>query len=590
MAEPAPSPTAPAPPPPWLLWLQRTWPWASVVATTVAATIPLWSWREHIYLMNVHTNHLRTPWFHEVIARKVGAGEWIQTLDDFDHNTPWSYLEYYPTTANCVMSAPLSWGFGWLAGWNLSIALAVLLNGLGVAVLARAVGCRGLGIAVAGALGILVQPVLKETVWGRPSAIYFGLAAASLAALIWTLPGEQPRSRARLTLAIVAGGALGALTTAIYPPHILLLIPIGLVLCLPRLRKVRLRQLVPPLAAMGLGVVLALPSMHAILASRVGNEFHAAKYHTCPAAAEVMSAANLVGVTPTPYPEGDVPVSVLALGAWLLGLTALLHRRKRWLGACLLGIAAAYGLFALGPCPTWRFEVAGGSGGAIPVLDVLLEPVQYLRPALTDLSRFGMAAAIMLALACGLGSEALVQRARALAPAGRRLPALLGAVLLALAGIGHVAWFWGSELTDPRLWHQVDVPATARFLATADGEPAAELPWSTKQWASVLASPGSPRVNPLDSARIRPTDDPLLDWLNQVGMGEMPDRMPTPAEISATDVRWVFHDGDGCFPYTLTPVVACDDDMRRYLYQALGSPSHLGDNVLFWDLTQPRVD
>lgn len=590
MTDPDSPTTAPAnpAPPAWLQWLYCTWPWAAVVLTTVLATIPLWSWRQHIYLMNVHTNHLRTPWFHEFMARKLAAGQWVNTLDDFDYPTPWNYLEYYPTTANTVMSAPLSWWFGWPAAWNLSIAVAVLLNGLGMALLARAVGCRGLGIAVAGALGILVQPVLKESVWGRPSAIYFGLAAASLAALLWTLPSDRPRSRARLGAAIVAGGVLGALTAAIYPPYILLLIPIGLVLCLPRLRKIRPRQLLPPLAAMGLGVVLALPSMHAIVASRVGNEFHAVKYQVCPAAAEVVSMVNLAGVVPTPFPIGDVPVSQLALGGWLLGLMALLHPRRRRLGAWLLGIAAVFGLFALGPCPTWRFGDDGGSAGVIPVLDVLLRPVQYLRPALTDLSRFATASAMLLAVACGLGAEALVQRARTLTTKVRGTPAVLGAVLLALAGVGHVAWFWASDLTDVRLWHQVPVPDTARFLATAGGEPAAELPWSTKQWSSVLHAPGSPRVNPLDGERIQPTDDPVVDWLNQLGMGETPGRKPTPGELAATDVRWVFHDSNGCFPYTLTLGEACGGEVRRSLYEVLGGPSHLGESVLYWDLAEHR--
>ncbi len=563
--------------------LTATLPWFAVLLLGLWLTSPLWRADDQVFIMNLHTESLRSPWWYDQVARILGSGHWIEATTDLDWPAPRPTSETFASVADAVLAAPLAWLLPWPAQWNLVLVLATLINGLGVALLARATGCRGMGIVVAGALAMVIEPVLKEMALTRPNAIYPGIAAAALAAWLLTWPGEG-RSRRGRWVAAGAAAALGALAGAVYPPYLLMLVPAALVWSFPHLRARGWRAAAVPGAALAGGLVLAAPALLAMFGAWATRFEAESKYLGCPGPDEIVSLVDLVAVAPQHF--GGRVDAVVAVSLWPAAALALLRPARRASTALLLAVVGACAVLALGPCPVVR----DGPDGTTYLFGhaAALGSLRRLWPALTDLSRFLVAASVVAAVLAGQGSEALTRGEIAVAGraplAGRRwLGWGLGIVVSGLV-VAHGFAVVAAVLYDPYLWHRVAPSPTARFLRDAEPGPVAELPWSYRVLASVMEAPGSPRVNPIDFISFDPVGDPFVDWLSHLGIGEDPGYRPTPEQVRASGVRWVIHDPAICDPPEIVPPRACGAEVRGQLRAVLGEPGVLEGDIWVWDL------
>jgi hypothetical protein len=155
---------------------------------------------------------------------------------------------------------------------------------------------------------------------------------------------------------------------------------------------------------------------------------------------------------------------------------------------------------------------------------------------------------------------------------------------VALAGIAHGFSITAAVLYDRYLWHRTAPSAVALFLRDAEPGPVAELPWSYRVLVSVMETPGSPRVNPIDFISYDAVGDPFVDWLSRLGIGEDPGYRPTAEQVRASGVRWVFHDPSICDPPEIVPPRACGPEVRGQLRAVLGQPGALDGDIWVWDL------
>lgn len=504
--------------------------WWVLIVSLIGVVYPFWAW-EALYAHRPGGDSLRSPWFHDFVARALSSGALPATLDDFGWPAPDRWNQRFASIVEAVLFTPLHMVADFPDWWRWTQALALLGNGVAVALLARAVGARTHGLVLAGLLGAWCQPAWKELLQGRTQAALVGPALAALA--MWlTCFGPGPR-RLRWVAAAVAGG----LAAGIYPPHLLLLAPLALPLVIARWPHGSRG----PLLTLGLAALVAVPGLWVVLGSR-GEKV--AYEPGCPAVGYFVAPADLLrlaapgGLEPTTW----VPVGLLAVAV------AALSDRRAW---GVVGVAGLWTALSIGPCPTGVDLVPG---------------LSRLGMYLNDFGRFTMLAWLVVAAMAG----AAVER-------GPRWALLLG-----LAGAAQVGWSVETEGTSAGRWWRLEVPATATWVRTHPGTGAiAELPWDDgAQYASVLYAPERPRVNPAVLLEGPPTGRPFVDWLRALGFGRV-GRAPTSAEARASGVDVVFYDPARC--QTGARPGACGPAVRAALDAVLGTGTRLdGGTVWMW--------
>lgn len=543
-------------------------PWGGLAALGAVGvfaawlTSPLWSTTDRVFAGKLSTDNVVTPWFYDFVARSWWSGAPMDPLSDFDFPAPVARLREFPDIADAMLAAPLAWALGWPAQWGATLSLAVALNGLGLAALARAAGCGGLGVFTAGALGVMLRPVWTDLVMGRLNVAFPGIVALSVAAMLASMPRDRRDRRGGVRAAWAAAAAgLGALAALIYPPFLLLLAPLGL-LALGPLGRVGPRAALWPAAAIGAALWLVAEPLRQIYDSQTAQAVSCGSL-SCPSIYNAVALADLA--RDAVEPRQGLSISGLVWPSWWLAPLALLHPRRRTAALLLVLVPVLLGL-SLGPCPRLTIhEMMPGESRRL--LASWLREGWCLAAPLHDYGRFASAAAVLLALLAGLGADALWQRRR----------------LVAVAAVGGTLWQAGAlvlgEILDIEKWHPVSAPVTAQFLQTAEPGPVAELPFDrSQQFLSVLYAPGSPRVNPLQALQFpAETRDPAIVWLFDLGWGRAPAQPVTRAALQETGLRWVFYDPGRCKP-------SCPPRTRALLQRTLGSPRLLQDGVLVWDL------
>ena len=200
-------------------WLSE-WPLAAVTAFALWFTSPLWMTTDRVFVGRLSTDGVVTPWLYDFVARSWRDGIPFDRLTDFDWPVSQNRMSEFPDVADAMLAAPLAWWLGWPAQWGATLSLAMVINGLGMALLARAVGCRWLGVCTAGAMGVMMRPVWADIVMGRLNVAFPGIVALAAAMTLLTIP------RGKLGLRLVgavAATAIGATSALIYPPFLLLL-------------------------------------------------------------------------------------------------------------------------------------------------------------------------------------------------------------------------------------------------------------------------------------------------------------------------------------------------------------------------------
>ena len=584
----------------------RAWPWVLVGATALWLTAPLWGSAHAVWGLPAG-DLAQTGWFYDWVAHQLGGS--MELLQGFNHPQPLRRIDEFPNVLDAVLAAPWAFLLDYPQQYGAAQSQAVLINGLGVAWLAWALGCRGVGLVVAGVLGVCCQQVWRELYMARLNAALPGLAAAALAAWLGVLEGGLSHGRAALRAGVAA--ALGACAALTYPPTLALLVPAGVVLGLGRVKQARLQGVLWGLAALAVAWMLVGGELEAIRRSPRASDGMAGKEVVCAlglGCAQLAERIRLeVGFTSLQdfFKLGDTAAgtwvrSGLLLGAWVPALALLVPQKTRWVGGGLLVWAGVLALVSLGPCPhaTAARELPMGIPG-------IGGQAWCALGALHDFGRLVTVASILFAALVGWACESVV------GASGRRwLPWVVGG--LAVAGPVHSA---RSQMQVPGRWLAVPEISTTAFLREAELGSVVELPFDRRvQYLSALQVPERPRVNPLNSKprgysaslQIRPGDEdyPFVGWLMGLGRGAVGEP-PSEQEALSSGVRWVLFDPERCGGQALkklpsgsrpinglqgwadAPPTACAPAVVDALTDLLGSPHTLPSQALAWRVGQP---
>lgn len=559
-------------PPPWVAY--------ALLATCLAGLTGVLRAPDRIWSLSFTGDGATGPWFHSFLAHAVALGSWPDRLGDFNHPSPLYRPEAFATVTDALLLAPLEI-LPWPERWGATLTAVVLLNALGVTLLARASGVGAVGAAAAGLLAAVLPPPWQEMAEGRTNTMLAGLPPLALAALLRSTTPVGPRDPTAWRLAPVAG-LLTAVAGLVYPPWLVLWAPVGLLLAAERRWRTgahdgpRPPWHPGPMALAGwVTVVIAGPALWDLW-------MHPASHHVpspLPGCADPGEVVALQDLVTTGVPAAGLRFAFLPVMAWIAALPALAGRRRR-ASAALLAVAALLAGLSAGPCALLTREPVVHLAQASPLLPSLFA----LADRLHDLDRLLGPAGLVVALVAGRGIDDLLP----VMVRGRPLlrPLAVGAILLALTGIATSARVLSTAASAPTLRVPWGPLVTARYLCAAPPGAAAELPWDQgAQFRSAIAC-HRPRMNPLRrSDRYRGTD-PLLSWLDALGRGES-SPPPRPEDLREPAVRYVFHDPSRCGG-TRTPVAACGSEVRATLTAVLGPPQTLEREVLAWDLLAPR--
>ena len=164
-------------------FLGKAWPWVGVICFACWISWPLWT-ATHSFYGALTGDNLQTAWFYDWTARTLRSGASLESLSDFNYPTPYIRTVDFPAVMDAVLAAPTAWFLDWPQQFGAAQALAVSLNALGFAWLARAMGARGFGILLAGGLGACCHPAWKALHMPRMNAAWPGLAGAALGCTI----------------------------------------------------------------------------------------------------------------------------------------------------------------------------------------------------------------------------------------------------------------------------------------------------------------------------------------------------------------------------------------------------------------------
>ncbi|MEE2750718.1 MAG: hypothetical protein VX519_04765 [Myxococcota bacterium] len=554
--------------------LKVCWPWLGVIAVGCWIAWPLWS-ATHSFYGALTGDNIQTAWFYDWTARSLRSGAGLETLSDFNYPTPYSRSVDFPAVMDAVLAAPMAWLFDWPRQFGAAQAMAVMVNALGFAWLARAMGARGLGILLAGGLGACCHPAWKALHMARMNAAWPGLAGAALGCCIEVFHASESSWKTRLPW--VFGAALiGATAATTYPPFLLMLCPFGLLLVLHHARQTPPSRLALVVVAIGGGLALAWSELAGIAgSSRVSSDALdglRCLSGPCPDPTLTVPLSRLLLVDP-PL-RSEQMLSGLTIGAWMLAPLSLLDRKRFWLclGGLILTLCLA--VLSLGPCAAW----APGqpySPESWPLVGSFLRQSWCRVEVVHDYGRFSTIGALIAASLSAVGVEALGKRGRL---PGHMVALGVAGLSLFLAGRYSLA-----QVTIPNRWAHVQTTSTAEFLASIEG-PVAEIPFDPAvQYLSVLEAPGSPRANPLRRSDSRRVQDPFLSWLHALSRGDADATVPTMAQAHASGLSWVLFDSSRCSP-PYPPPAACSASISKALEDLLGSPTSAGPGAKAWQI------
>jgi len=571
-----------------IAFFQKNWPWWSAVLLVLLLTLPLVFAGNHVFVSDLQGDGVATPWIYDFSARELADGRWPAALSDFDFPLPRGLNAHerslFATVPpiDAVLMAPVAWLFGWPAQWNLVIFFAMLINAGGAMAMAYVLGCRKLGLMVAGALAVTAGPIWIEALEGRANCMFPGLTLFALAAMHHGLPkGLDDPLRRRVGFSVL-GGALGWLSFVIYPPGVALWVPVGVLFVgrhVLRRRLVGAKELLVPTMAIVGAYLLAIPTLSEMAESGwVMQEF---SHLECAPSGRVLAFDELWKTSVGESFRG------ISFGFWLLAPFALIQPERRMLMGGLLALAVLGALLSLGPCPMGSRDTGLDFYGSMWSWPLIGDTAWWALSHLHYYDRLAVLTCLLLAVLSALGAEALWTRSQ---DKGRGVAVVFMSVVLLQVVSVHLR-----TLTDDQVWQEVESLETAEFLESAPEGAVVELPFDQRdQFLSILQAPGHPRVNPLRPQGVRRThwstrgapDEEVWVWFDQLGRGEWANSAPERAAIAQSGIRWVFFDPQRCQKSgAWGPTAACGEAIPRQLKAVLGRGRRLGSNgVLLWEL------
>jgi hypothetical protein len=544
--------------------VRRLLPFLIVALATAWATSMHWRSPGFIFATRLSGDSLHSAYFYDYVGRSLAAGLSLENLGEFDYPTPLPMGGFFPTTLEAEIMAPVVQALGWPGHWSAILSLTVLGNALAMAFLARVLGCGAAGTVFAGLATLCLRPLWSDLALGRMNAASPGYALLAMALALQAFPAGPFKGRRGLPLRLVSAVLAvpaGYAAALVYPPFVLLLIPVGICLAGCSLRRSRGRGLALPLSAAASAYFLAKSGLEAI--PRESTMGFTCGQLGCVSDSHV---ADLAGFFLQDIP--GLAVAGIHWVLWPMAGFALVRRGLRTSAAMILALTGLFALLSAGPCPKWAGQAA--AGWWFPYL----EPLICLSMELHDFRRFLLIVALTLALLAAIGLDGAPR------PLRWRKWFVLPLFALALGWMGKLSYM---ERMSPWVWHRLEAPPIVSEVVGI-GEVAVELPFDRKsQYLSALYAPGRYRVNPFHLVSTG-NRDPFAGWLQQLGQGKLPPNTPTKEEVAASGVNWVLYDLHRC-EETPNPRVYCDMRIRTALISLLGYPAVL-EGVSIWQLSE----
>lgn len=551
-------------------WLGAVVPWVLLALGLVYVVAPLVTAEGRILAGAISGDNVISPWFYDLVARQLEAGVDTDRMTGLRWPKPLPRIDEFPSDWDARLLAPLAWWLGWPAQWGASQAVAVVVNALGAAVLARGLGATGLGLTAAGLLGALCRPVWKDFVMGRMNSAFPGLAFLALG--LWLLSLRSSNKGPRAWIAAMGAVAAGWAATLVYPPYVALLVPIGVVAGVAPVWRAGWAARLRAVGVVALVAWLTLDPLLEIAAEGTSRQVSSCDALGCPNRYG-RSTVDWLWRTTADFQTGLSDAGAVHAG-WLLAPLVLLSKRYR-AGLAIAGIGVLYVVLSLGPCPTYD----GVRSVDIDALPFGWGPwLHYAWCVIQPIHDYNRLLAVAVLLAASLGGVGV-------ASVSRR--GWLGAVL----GVGLSAWATSyvytvvmTEALRPEKWQTVMPQTTVahqRTLEESERGPVLELPFDrSAQFLSVLEDPSVPRGNPLRPSDPPPRQDRFWRWAYAVGRGQDTDAVPTLAEVQGSGIAWVYFDADRCGN---APTQACGRSTITRLGAVLGQPKRVG-GLLVWKL------
>ena len=549
----------------WLA-IQKQWPYIGVFCFVIVLCFPFWSQPDFVFMGLISGDNIASPWFYDFVSRHAYAQQPIDFLVDFNYPTPIARQIEFPNYWDALLLAPLAKFFGFPQFWGVVITVAILINAMSLAVLSRAIGGSPLGIFVAGVFGASMRPVWVDIGFGRMNAVFIGYGVMAMAFVLLSIP----KAKRHWGWTLVFSGLacfFGFMAAQVYPPFLVLLFPIGVVLLKTRVHRDNWKWLGGPVFILFLTYWLVADDLMAMVDSHY-RQLNCIEYD-CPDAYHRTAFMNF-------FLFSNNGLSTIGLSGYavVLGLGSICLRHGQWwLRLSLFALLLLYGVLALGPCPVLYEDT--------PIqlpswLSVLLQPLWCWGLQLHDFARFASVFSVMIIVAISQFASSIVSY--------RRWLKLCCFAFVGIAGLGNSIQL-SLEINESRKWHPVDRPtAVPAFLLNQNGEPAVEFPYEKGLHVlSVLHAPKSPRVNPL-----RLSDKPkskwvFFQWADRIGRGKKSKQVPNKEQINGSGVRWVFYEPSRCgkrFRH-------CPEWVLPHLTDVLGEPVELDEGVWMWDLWSP---
>ncbi len=552
------------------------------LAFAMWCTYPVWSHDHLLFMGRPTTDNVVTPWFYDFVARRMWAGEELSLLKEFDYPNPHHYSIEFPSATDAQLFAPVAWLLDWPEQWAWTIVVVIVLNTFAVTLLGRVIGLGRLATVATGVGAVLLRPLWADILKGRMNVVTPCFAILAMVGVLLCFPKTADGESRSIWVRLLGFGlaySMGITAALVYPPFLLILIPVGVVLVLRFWWNGGFFSLL-------WGLLAAAAAYGTIFDRLWGIYFDNYRVLdctnlTCPDKYNSLALSTLALWEEVPHL--GLSLSGIQGGGWLLLPLVLLNRRWRWEGLAMGVLAVVGALLSLGPCPASEPDVLWRSEW-VAWMEWAFSPIWCASMHMHDFGRFGLIVGVVLCLTAGMTLDGLV---RFVHDKAWWLKWMVTSVGIGLVGYSMLLSYTPlmQEILSPQKWYVNPYNTIAEFLKDKPGQTVAELPFDRSyQFLSALEAPEVFRVNP-----IRPFDPPRKNstfylWLYAVARGEQTDQLPNAEQVRRSGLNWVLFDPKRCEEGTRS-IKACEPWVREALIDVFGTPEQVERGVLLWRVT-----
>ena len=514
-------------------------------------TSPLWQYPRLFFGTELKGDNIKSAHFYDFVGRnswsKNNASDYFSQFDAT--NSP-LITEYFPSIIEAQIMSPFVHLFDWPQHWPIILSASIILNAMSVLLLVYVLGGNRLAMLIASVGMLFLRPIWVDIVGGRINSITPCYALFAFAFILLTLPysfqGQQRTWNVRC-IGTIGAIIFGYISAMVYAPYLLLLIPFGLCFLIQYCRLRSIRDLLAPVSIIAITFGFCYTDLTTIY---MFNDTKMSCLAVGCGTKEYSDSSTVDINNLFLYKPQSLTISGMSIFLWCSVCFVFVVRQK-WLFISIPGLSILYGILAGGPCPSWY-------ASNIPLLD----DIWCWSVNMHDLRRFSTIAGSMLLVVLGLGTHEMWKIIVL------RIPILISAFCL-LFYMGQTRM---TEILSEENWHKIPTVKVIPELV-AKGDFVVELPYDqTIQYLSAMQIPDLTRLNPYQNQRYKAA--PSLQWLQNLGYGNIHTPIPSKSEIAQTQLNWIFYDKSRC-THALDIKAACKETLPSTLVSILGMPDDI---------------